>query len=156
MKNEFIGYLLGNGTVALWGACVFFAALAATAMHKYRINKRDPLSPRSPQEFSWKFFWKDTWPRIFASFMFTLLGLRILFIWNIDTEWVIGIAALLGLLNDRLGALFSKAADAGNSLAENKIDEVVGKLKSTEAKVDTAKQEIKEATADLKDIKKDL
>lgn len=151
MKKEFIGYILGNGSLALWGACILFAAVAAAAMHKHRINKRDPLSPRSPVEFSWRFFWKDTWPRILASFLFTLLGLRIIFIWNLDAGWVIGISVVLGLLNDRLGKLFEKAADAGNSLAESKIEEVTGKMKSTEATVDTSRK----APGDINDVKKD-
>lgn len=156
MKKEFIGYLLGNGTLPLWAACILFAALAATALHKYRINKRDRESTRTPPDFSWSFFWKDTWPRIVASFLFTLIGLRIIFIWNLEAGWAIGISVLLGLLNDRLGKLFEKAADAGNNLAEQKIDEVVDKLKGANANVEIAKKDIKKATDELNEIKKDL
>lgn len=155
-KQELIGYILGNGTAMLWVACTLFASIAAVVMYKYRIMKRDRESPRTPPDWSWSFFWKDTRPRMIATFVMILLALRFLFIWEMDPGWNIGFAILIGFISDRLGKIFDKAANVSESLVDNKIDEVAGKLKAAETKVDVAKNELKAAGKEINQAGEDL
>jgi len=66
-----------------WGALNPEVLLAAFAMALIGIfisllistTKRDPLSPRTPREFSWNFFWNDNVKRILKSIALTVLVL---------------------------------------------------------------------------------
>lgn len=155
-QQELLGYMLGHATAMLWLACIVFASIASVVMYKYRINKRDRESNRTPADFSWPFFWKDTRPRMIATFVMILLALRFLFIWEMDPGWNIGFAILIGFISDRLGKIFDKAANVSESLVDSKIDEVAGKLKAAEAKVDVAKNELKDAGKEINQAGDDL
>ena len=136
MKNEFINYMIGHATPGLLIACLVMSCFTSAVMFYVRTLKRDPGSERTPYNWSWSFFWKDTRPRMIAAFLLILLTLRIIFVWDIEnTGWYILLAIITGLISDRLAKLYEKAASVSADVADKKIDEVGDKLNKTDTKV---------------------
>lgn len=129
MPTEFTGYLLGSATPMLFLASVLFSFSASLIMLLFRIKKRDKSSTRTPQDWSWNFFWKDTLISIVVTVGFMLLLTRILFNWKISVELAIGLSIIIGLISDRIGVLFSKAADESAKIIDEKIDEIANKIR---------------------------
>lgn len=136
MKKELLGYLLGFATPALALASFSFACFAAFVMYMVRTSKRDKDSERTPEQWSWDFFWKDTWRRIVTTFILIILALRLLFNWEMKTSYVIALAIVIGLISDKLGAIFEKASTVSNDVIIHKIEEASDKL-------DSAKKDLK-------------
>jgi hypothetical protein len=73
---KFKDYLFGGIDPALFGASLIFAALGILFVLLLGTGLRAPLSPNSPQKFSWKYLWNDNLKRILASALAVLITLR--------------------------------------------------------------------------------
>jgi hypothetical protein len=153
MNKELKGYLLGNATPNLWYAALIAAGFMALMMIIYRVSRRDKESPRTPVKFNLWFFFKDTGLRMIATTGFIFILIRLLFIWKVETGWVIGISILFGLLSDRLGKIFQRAGDKGEQLVNDKMDEIIDELHNQKAKINVVKADVSEIKDDVKDIK---
>jgi len=153
LSSEFIGYLLGYGSAALWGACIVFAAAAAALTFWYRVTRRDKNSVRTPYNFSAKFFWQDTSERILITLGMILLAVRIMFVWEMKSGWYILFSIVIGLIADRLGWLLTKAGDAGADVISHKIDGVKNQLDHQDVKIDNVKEQIEEVKDKLDEKK---
>jgi cell division protein FtsW (lipid II flippase) len=144
--KEFQSIILGNASVAEFLAAMFFALLTAGGLALVRVKKRDVSSPRTPEEFSWKFFWNDNFRQIIGTFILIFLTIRIAQYW-IKPEWAVYGAVIIGLISDQLAMLALKLKDKATSFLSKKIDRVGEKVDGVEDKVDALKEDIK----DIKD-----
>lgn len=99
--KEFYSIIIGNATVWQWAASMFFALLTQSAMLMLRAKKRDVNSERTPQKWSWSFFWKDTAQQIIGTVILIFLFIRVLQFW-IDPKWLVAVALAVGLSSDQL------------------------------------------------------
>jgi len=155
MNEELKGYLLGNASSNLWTAALIAAFFTALMMFTYRVSKRNKESPRTPVKFSLIFFFKDTGLRIIYTIGFTLILIRLMFIWELEVEWAIGFSIFFGIVSDRIGKFFTKAGDKGEEVINEKIDELADNFKKQESNINTVKSDVKEIKSDVKDIKND-
>ena len=146
--KEFKEIILGNSSVAMFSAAMLFALLTAAAMALFRVKKRDISSERTPEHFSWSFFWSDNLKQIIGTFILIFLTIRISQKW-VKPEWAVYCAVVIGLISDQLALLFLKVKDRATQFLSKKIDRVGDK-------VDTVKDDMTEMKEDIKEIKKDL
>lgn len=99
--KEFYQIVIGNATMAQWGASMFFALLMQAGMLLLRAKKRDITSERTPVEWSWNFFWTDTSQQITGTLILIFLFIRVLQFW-IDPKWLVAVALAVGLSSDQL------------------------------------------------------
>jgi hypothetical protein len=76
MKQEFLTYLLGEGSGGQFLAAIVYGFVGAFLSLLLGTTKRDPLSDRSPEAFSWAFLWSDNSKRVYRSVLFILLTIR--------------------------------------------------------------------------------
>lgn len=110
MLKTFYETIIGNADLGEWAASMFFAMLTHAGMLALRAGKRDKLSDRTPIEWSWKFFWRDTARQIIGTIILIFLFIRVLqFI--IAPKWLVAVAVAVGLCSDLLVyfALLAKA-----------------------------------------------
>lgn len=148
--KEFESIILGNASVAEFCAALLFALLTAGAMALFRVKKRDVSSDRTPEEFSWRFFWSDNFKQIIGTLIFIFLTIRVAQYW-VKPTWMVYGAIIIGLISDQLAMLFLKVKDKATSYLSKKIDTVGDKVDSVDIKVDALKDDIKE----IKDNKTD-
>lgn len=141
--KEFQSILLGNASVAEFTAAMFFALLTAGALALVRVRKRDVSSPRTPEAFSWKFFWQDNLKQIIGTLILIFLTIRIAQYW-VKPEWAVYGAVIIGLISDQLAMLALKLKDKATSFLSKKIDRVGEKVDGVEDKVDALKEDIKD------------
>lgn len=146
--QEFKEILLGNASPALFAAAMLFALLTAGAMALFRVKKRDVSSERTPEKFSWTFFWSDNFKQILGTFILIFLTIRVAQYW-LKAEWAVYGAVIIGLISDQLALLFLKIKDRATQFLSKKIDKVGDKVDTVEVKVDAIKEEIKEIKKDL-------
>lgn len=99
--KEFYKIIIGNATLPQWAASMFLALLVQSAMLLLRAKKRDVNSERTPTEWSWKFFWKDTTPQIVGTVILIFVFIRVLQFW-IEPKWLVAVALAVGLSSDQL------------------------------------------------------
>lgn len=111
MKQELLSYLIGEGSIAQLIGALIFGHFAAFVLYLYRVQKRDPQSPRTPFKFSWEFFWCDNSRRIlrtvFSIFLLVRFSREFL-----GAEQTMYGSVLIGLASDRLGKLMARKAKA--------------------------------------------
>lgn len=146
--NEFKQILLGNANGAEFAAAFFFAILTSSALALFRVKKRNVESERSPEHFSWSFFWSDNIKQILGTIILIFLTIRISQYW-IKPEWAVYGAVVIGLISDQLALLFLKVKDKATQFLSKKIDKVGDKVDSVDVKVDAIKEEIKEIKKDI-------
>lgn len=144
--KEFQSILLGNANVAEFLAAMFFALLTAGGLALVRVKKRDVSSARTPEAFSWRFFWQDNFRQIIGTLILIFLTIRIAQYW-VKPEWAVYGAVIIGLISDQLAMLALKLKDKATSFLSKKIDRVGEKVDGVEDKVDALKEDIK----DIKD-----
>ncbi len=162
MNTELQGYLLGNASQNVWFAALIAAGFTGLIMNIYRISRGVKSNPVSPPKFNLWYFLKDTGLRLICTIGLLLISLRLVFIFKLDVGWAIGFAILLGILSDRIGKILTRVGDKGEQLANDKMDEIVDKLKTTQAqvkvtaaKIDTVQDDVTEIKSDVKDMKHD-
>ncbi len=136
--KEFKEIILGNANAAQFLASMFFALLTAFALLMFRASKRDISSPRTPEEFSWKFLWSDNMRRNLGTIILIFLSIRIAQYW-VKPEWTVYGAIIIGLISDQLAMLALKLKDKATQFLSKKIDKVEDKvdaLKETVDKID--------------------
>lgn len=119
--KEFNQLILGNATIAEFAAAMLFALFTAFGLLMFRVSKRDPSSPRTPEEFSWRFLWSDTMRRNIGTIMLIFLTIRIAQYW-VKPEWTIYGAIIIGLISDQLAMLALKLKDKVTQYLSKKID----------------------------------
>lgn len=127
-KQEFLKYLTGPGSTALFAACLSFCFALSAARILLTLNKRNPKSANTPKEFSRKFFWLDNAGRIIGNVIIAIVFVRFIrtgmFPIKIDTitsepiekspDLQLMISALIGLLSDFLFRWLQKLRLLGN------------------------------------------
>jgi len=99
--KEFYYTIIGNASLAQWAASMFFAILIHSGLLALRANNRDKMSERTPIEWSWRFFWKDTARQIFGTLILIFVFIRVLqFV--IAPKWLVAVALAVGLCSDLL------------------------------------------------------
>ena len=146
--KEFKEIVLGNSSTALFAAAMLFALLTSGAMALFRVKKRDVSSERTPEEFSWSFFWSDNFKQIIGTFILIFLTIRVAQYW-IKPEWTVYGAVIIGLISDQLALLFLKIKDRATQFLSKKIDKVGDKVDNVDVKVEALKEDIKEIKKDL-------
>jgi hypothetical protein len=117
-------YIIGNMPLAEFAAAMLFACATAAVFILFRVSTRDPLSDRSPVNFSWSYFWNDTFKRNVGTVLLIFLTIRIVQYW-IAPRYAIYSAILIGLISDQLAMLMLKLKDKLVSLISGKIDAAV-------------------------------
>lgn len=74
--QEFKEYILGELSVPYYLAAFFFSSIAILLSLYMHSRKRDPLSPRTPERFSWGFLIWDNLLRIAATIALMFLFFR--------------------------------------------------------------------------------
>lgn len=138
--KEFLQILLGNATGAQFAAAMFFALLTSSGMALSRVKKRDVSSDRTPEHFSWQFFWSDNFRQIIGTLILVFLTIRISQYW-VKPEWAIYGSVIIGLISDQLALLALKVKDKATEFLSKKIDRV-------ETKVDAIKETVEEIKKD--------
>lgn len=141
--QEFKDIILGNASGAQFAAAMLFALLTAGAMSLFRVKKRDVASSRTPEDFSWRFFWNDNLKQIIGTLILVFLTIRVSQYW-LKPEWAVYGAVVIGLISDQLALLFLKVKDRATQFLSKKIDKVGDKVDTVDVKVDAIKEEIKE------------
>lgn len=101
MLKIFYDTLIGNANIGEWAAAMFFALLMHSALLLFRAKTRDKKSERTPEHWSWSFFWKDTAPQIIGTIILIFLFIRVLqFVF--DPKWLVAVAVAVGLCADLL------------------------------------------------------
>lgn len=151
--------IIGSMTVAEFLAALFFAVITAIAMVAIRVKKRDVHSPRTPEAFSWQFFWRDTLAHHLGTLILIFLSIRLSQKW-VQNEWIVYGGFIIGLISDQLALIFTKLHDKATSIINKKIDNVADKVDkvdikvgNTEDKVDEVKKAVEEVKEELKDQK---
>ncbi len=146
--QEFKEIILGSTSGAMFAAAMLFSLLTAAAMALFRVRKRDVASERTPEHFSWSFFWSDNFKQIIGTFILIFLTIRVSQYW-VKPEWTVYGAVIIGLISDQLALLFLKIKDRATQFLSKKIDKVGDKVDNVDIKVDAIKEEIKEIKKDL-------
>jgi hypothetical protein len=103
--SEFIGYIIGPGSVARLVAALLYAYLGAFLMLLTSTTKRDVESIHAPVQFSWSFLFSDNSKRILATIIFIFIFIR--------------------FSRELLGANITMYAAVGIGLASDKLAEVM-------------------------------
>lgn len=135
--KEFIGYIIGEGSIPLFSACLFFAYLLAGVMIIIDVKKRDKLSPETPVAFSQNFFWMDNILRIAANVILIYLAVRFLRGWLFgatlltdgtyeekNPEWQLIGSGLVGVVSDMLCLWLKKIKVLANQKVREKFKNV--------------------------------
>lgn len=104
MKNEIIVFLIGNNTLSFLIAGVIFAIIGAIVSLLIDVVKREPNSPNSPVNFSFRHLIKDNYKKFFLSLLLILLSIRFCKeIFNIEPNMFI--CFIIGLISDQLALI---------------------------------------------------
>jgi hypothetical protein len=76
MKKEFLGYLLGNMSPALFFAALLIAFLGAVIGLWLSTSNRDKDSMRTPTKFSWSFMFCDNVQRLTINVLLIIAAIR--------------------------------------------------------------------------------
>jgi len=139
--KEFKEIVIGNASLGQWGASAFFAFLAVVGMLAFRVSRRDVNSARTPSDWSWSFFWKDTFAQIIGTVILVFLFIRILQYW-VDPKWLVLIAAIVGLISDQLFMIALKIKDRAVYFILKKIGKVEDKVDALQDSVDKIEKKI--------------
>ena len=74
-KTDFISVLVGHSPGLLFGFIVI-ATICALVLVIADINKRDPASPRTPEDFHLRFWLADNLFRVIANMLFIPIAIR--------------------------------------------------------------------------------
>lgn len=99
--KEFIISVLGTDSVSGFMTLAFFAFIGVILSLLLQTTKRDPNSPHTPFEFSWKFLMSDNSKRFLAGLIMIYVSLRFtpeLFGVTINAFWAFGI----GFCSDKI------------------------------------------------------
>lgn len=99
--------LFGTTNIGLVIAGFFWGAFGIILSLVIEINKRNVKSKRSPEHFSWAFFWRDNAVRIIVSLMCLIAALRFGTALGFP-EYTTAGAFLIGLGSDKLVEQFKK------------------------------------------------
>jgi hypothetical protein len=149
--KEFNQILLGTANGAQFFAWMFFAVITALALILFRVRKRDPASPRTPENFSWKFYWADNIKQNIGTIILIFLSLRVAQ-YKIAGEWMVPTSIIIGLISDQLAMLALKLKDKSTQFFSKQIDKVGHKVDDVKSDVDDVKSDvaaIKEKTDQL-------
>lgn len=127
--KEFKQILLGSMNGAEFAASLFFALATAFAIVLVRVKKRDPLSERTPYQFSWSFYWRDNIKQNVGTLLLIFLTIRISQKW-VKHEWLVYGAIIIGLIADKLAMLILKLQEKVNTYYSNKIDAADEEIKN--------------------------
>lgn len=136
--KEFEQIILGNASSGQFAASLFFALLTASAMSLFRVKKRDVSSERTPEHFSWAFFWSDNFKQIIGTLILIFLTIRVSQYW-VKPEWTVYGAVIIGLISDQLAMLALKVKDKATQFLSKKIDKVEDKVDAIKDTVDDIK-----------------
>jgi hypothetical protein len=109
--NEIASYLIGDLGVAKFAAAFIFAIIGVVLSLLWSTTVRNPSSDKSPQHFSWKFYWFDNARRILKSVVSTLLTVfvSIRFVNELlGVEFSMATCFLIGLFLDRVVVFIKK------------------------------------------------
>jgi hypothetical protein len=115
--NEIMSYLVGDLGIAKFTAAFIFATIGVMLSLLWSTTKRDPLSDKSPTNFSWNFFWNDNTKRLLKSILSTILTVFVSIRFMKDllgVEFSMVGAFLIGLFLDRIVLLIKKKKDSFN------------------------------------------
>lgn len=101
----------------------------------FRVKKRDPSSERTPEKFSWKFFWSDNLRQQVGTVILVFLSIRIAQ-YKVTSAWAVPVAIIIGLISDQLAMLALKLKDKATQFLSKKIDRVEDKVDAINDKVD--------------------
>lgn len=149
--KEFNQILLGTANAAQFFAWMFFAVITALALILFRVRKRDPASPRTPENFSWKFYWEDNIKQNIGTIILIFLSIRMAQ-YKIAVQWMVPLSVVIGLISDQLAMLALKLKDKATQLLSKKIDKVGAKVDDVKTDMDNVKDDvaaIKEKTDQL-------
>ncbi len=108
--KEFLNFLTGNISMAMFCALFFFALIGASINLLLNASKRYQASPNTPKEFSLKFMLWDNWKRILLSVLLIYISIRFVSVlYEIqvtdNNELYLFIAVIIGFLYDKLGEI---------------------------------------------------
>jgi hypothetical protein len=109
--QEIASYLIGDLGVAKFVAAFIFAIVGVVLSLLWSTTVRNPASPRSPEHFSWNFFWNDNTIRILKSIISTVLTVFISIRFMNDLigiEFSMASCVLVGLFQDQVVLLIKK------------------------------------------------
>lgn len=138
--KDFKEVILGNMNTGLFGASMFFAILTAIALILFRVKKRDVNSDRTPEHFSWNFFWSDNFKQQIGTLILIFLCIRVSQ-YYVKPEWLVYSAILIGLISDQLAMLALKLKDKATQFLSKKIDKVEDKVDAVKEVVDEIKNQ---------------
>jgi hypothetical protein len=100
--KEMFDLILGEKSLGYYGACLFFSSIAMLIMLRVGAAKRNPASPRTPDQFSWTFLIVDNIWKAATTYMLLFLGYR--FMPEMQMVWAVGMgfaasAGVVFLLN---------------------------------------------------------
>ena len=119
--KEFIQILIGASTWPLFAGAMFFALLTSAGMWFFRVKKRDPLSARTPYDFSIWFFVQDNFPRLAGTLIFIFLCIRVSQVW-VGPEYIIYFSIGIGLISDQLALFALKVKDVITGILDKKLN----------------------------------
>jgi hypothetical protein len=118
--NDIASYLIGDLGVAKFIAAFIFAIIGVVLSLLWSTTTRNPSSDKSPEHFSWNFFWSDNTKRILRSIVSTLLTVfvSIRFVKDLlGIEFSMATCFLIGLFLDQVVFIIKKKKE---SFANNK------------------------------------
>ena len=105
--NEFFEIVFGAYT---WAQLFGFAWFFLIGYLIYGLNEasnRDKLSPRTPRNWNWKFWFRDNWRRYLTSILTTYIFFRF-YVEFVGHPFTYFEALMLGLIGDGVGAQAKK------------------------------------------------
>jgi hypothetical protein len=114
---------LGSMDLAHFVACLASAAIGAFAVALFQTTKRDPHSLRTPDRFSWKFWWVDNRPQTLGTIICIIMIIRLSQIWFSQTD-VLLIGSIIGVCSDMILRLVLLLRKVLGNLASGAISNI--------------------------------
>jgi len=153
--KEFFEILLGDANASEFAAMMFFSLLAAVAMWLVMARTRNKESTRTPENWSWKFYWAENLKRQIGTvfLMFITLRLSQYSDWfkengQLDMQKMVFVAIVVGLIADQLAMLFFKAKTKATTYIGEKIDDSTERLDS---KIEEKSNKLENKIDEIKD-----
>ncbi len=131
-KVDVIQQIIGSTDYSTFFAAIFFGFIGAFTMMLVEATTRDLKTNRSPENFSWGFFFKDNVARFFTNLLLVIIVIRFapnLINEQISTFW----GFVIGLGSDKLAVLIkNKRNKVFNSVGATRSDEHEGNLQEPE------------------------
>lgn len=128
---DFWHVIIGNGPVGAFLAFTLLAIICAVISIMIEVSNRDPASPATPYNFSWKFMVASNVTRFVANFLLIPIFIRLTYEYA-DPKWMLFISLGIGFGVDRLAMLAKQYGIlTTNKLASAIADKISAKEDST-------------------------